>query len=190
MKLFSRKTVMMMSLAMLTLVLSVGCMNPEPEKPDTKQSQQTENTGQTEKATKFIEASRELKDTNELTLLDEFEIDIEGDGQMEYVQMFTAAQRDQSGNIMWDDGQNWLLTVRGEGKEYVLFEGYVQLGEIKYWAYTAGSDSKLHITTLQPGSASLQVMDFEYDADTDGFEGTEILNPENVNLMHSSVNVE
>lgn len=176
----------MVSLAVLTLVLSVGCMNPEPEKPDTKQPQQSE----TKKVTKFIEASTELRDTNELTLLDEYEIDIEGDGQMENVQMFTAAQRDQSGNIMWDDGQNWLLTVRGDDREYVLFEGYVQLGEIKYWAYTAGNDSKLHITTLQPGSASLQVMDFVYDAKKDGFEGTEIFNPENVNLMHSSANVE
>ncbi|MZQ74985.1 MAG: hypothetical protein GT589_02370 [Peptoclostridium sp.] len=181
MKVFARKTVLMVSLALLTLVLSVGCMNPEPEKPAGNQS---------EKNKKFIEASKELRDINELTLLDEYEIDLEGDGQMENVQMYTAAQKDPSGNIMWDDGQNWLLTVRGEDREYVLFEGYVQLGEIKYWAYTAGSDSKLHITTLQPGSASLQLMDFEYDSDKDGFEGTEIFNPENVNLMHSSVNVE
>lgn len=181
MKVFARKTVLMVSLALLTLVLSVGCMNPEPEKPDSNQP---------EKNKKFIEASKELRDINELTLLDEYEIDLEGDGQMENVQMYTAAQKDPSGNIMWDDGQNWLLTVRGEDREYVLFEGYVQLGEIKYWAYTAGSDSKLHITTLQPGSASLQLMDFAYDSDKDGFEGTEIFNPENVNLMHSSVNVE
>ena len=63
---------------------------------------------------------------DELTLLDEYIIDFNNDGYDEIIAMYVAAGRDDKGEIMWDDGQRWVLLIHGDNKDYVLYDDYVQ----------------------------------------------------------------
>lgn len=124
--------------------------------------------------------------TEELTLLDAYEYDFDDDGELESIELYTRAEKDEKGEIMWDDGQEWLLLVRDGEQKYILFNQYVQLGKIQYWVYTAGKDNDFHITTIQPGSASLLLTEYTFDKDKQAFKKKEIFNPENVNLLYNN----
>ncbi|TCO68252.1 hypothetical protein [Marinisporobacter balticus] len=136
--------------------------------------------------TQMIFESKDLIDTKNLTLLEKYRIDVDGDNEDEEVQLYTAAERDADGEIMWDDGQNWLMLVKDSDRAFVLFDGYIQLGELKLWIYTTDEDNKMHITTLQPSSASALVDDYIFVEEKQGFEKKILFNPKNVNMLHMS----
>lgn len=75
-----------------------------------------------------------------LTLLDEYAFDFDRDKVDEKISLYTAAQRDDDGEIMWDDGQRWLFVVQDTEKDYILFDGWVQLGGITSFTYTVDDD--------------------------------------------------
>ncbi len=120
-----------------------------------------------------------------LTLLDEYEFDFNGDNIMEKINMYTAAERAENGEIMWDDGQRWLFVVHGGDKDYVLFDDYVQLGVINSYVYTI--DQNFYITTLSSGTANLTLKSYLYSSSDDMFLETIPFNTDgNVNMLHSS----
>ena len=120
-----------------------------------------------------------------LTLLDSYNFDFDEDGTDETIAIYTAAQKDSNGNIAWDDGQNWLLVVQDEDKDYELFNNYVQLGNINFYVYT--QDDDYYISTLQTGTAGLTMTQYEYDKDNNKFISTVPFNTKgNMNLIYSS----
>lgn len=49
------------------------------------------------------------------------------------IELYTSAQRDDRGEMMWDDGQEWALVARDGNFIYPLFEKkYVQIGEVSF----------------------------------------------------------
>lgn len=136
-----------------------------------------------EKFTAIFPSSDKL-DISELTLLDRENIDFNGDGKLDTISMFTTAQRDENGEMMWDDGQKWFLLINDEDNEYVLFDDYVQLGTLQFWVFT--SKDEYHIMTLQTGSAVLKLSDYTYDYKKESFVKKDIFNPEFLNVIYSS----
>lgn len=136
-----------------------------------------------EKFTAIFPSSDKL-DTSQLTLLDSEIIDFNGDGKKETISMYTTAQRDDNGEMMWDDGQKWFLLINDEDDEYVLFDDYVQLGTLEFWVFTSKDD--YHIMTLQTGSAVLKLSDYTYDHEKGSFVKKDIFNPEFLNVIYSS----
>jgi len=123
--------------------------------------------------------------TDDLTLLDEYIIDFNQDGFEERISMYVSAGRDESGEIMWDDGQRWLLVVHGDGKDFVLFDDYVQLGTIHFNVLTEEDD--FYITTISSRTANFAVTQYEYHKEQDLFiQRTPIAIEGNVNMLHSS----
>lgn len=122
----------------------------------------------------------------DLTILDEYELDFNGDNMMEKVNMYTSAGKAENGEIMWDDGQRWLVVVHGEDKDYVLFDDYVQLGQINTYIYTI--DQNFFIATLSSGTANLTLKSYIYSPQDDTFIETTPFDTEgNVNMLHSSI---
>lgn len=120
-----------------------------------------------------------------LTLLDEYEFDFDGDNKMEKVNMYTSAQKDENGEIMWDDGQRWLFVVHNDDKDYVLFDDYVQIGSIKSYVYTI--DEQFYIASMTTATANLTLKSYLYDSETDTFiENTPFDTEGNVNMLHST----
>ncbi len=155
------------------------------EKKETEVVEEKESK-EDEKKEKYIAIfpSTDKITTGDLTLLDNAKVDLNGDKREENIELYTTAQRDSSGDIMWDDGQKWFLIVRDEDKEYLLFDEYVQLGVLDYWVFN--SDDKCYIVTLQTGSAVFKLSAYTYDNKKGAFIKKDIYNPEFLNLVHGS----
>ena len=82
-----------------------------------------------------------------MTRLSRFEVDFDGDGQQDVVEVYSDCYLDDNGYPLLDDGQVWTLIVRKDDVIYPLFEkGYIQLGGIEYKVYSDYRDnSKVHI---------------------------------------------
>ncbi len=167
------------------LGLFVGCSNTQNASQNQIQSPSSPNGQQTDTKEDFIYATKIKNTVDMLTLLDDSKIDINQDGQEESVQLYTAAEKDPKGQIAWDDGQPWLLTVIDGDNEYILFDDYVQLGELNYWIYTSEQNT-VHITTMQNCSAGFLVTDYKFNAKMKCFEKTVVFNPQNVNMLDHS----
>lgn len=141
------------------------------------------NTINQENETQIIFESKEQKSIENLTLLEQYNIDIDEDNEEENIMLYTSAEKATDGEIMWDDGQSWLMLVKDKDREFVLFDEYIQLGELKLWVYTAEENNKIHITTLQPGSASMHMSDYIFDKEKQYFEKKTIFNPKNINML-------
>lgn len=129
--------------------------------------------------------SVENMDTTDLTLLDSYSVDVFGDQEEETISMYTDAQKDPEGNIMWDDGQQWTLVVEGRDKDFVLFDDYLQLASIEYFVYTV--DEEFYISTVSSGTANLTMTNYRYNRDKDTFEMVIESNTSgNVNMIHKS----
>ena len=123
--------------------------------------------------------------TDGLTLLDEYIIDFNGDGYEEIIGMYVAAERDDNGEIMWDDGQRWVLVVHVDNKDYVLYDDYVQLGSIQFNVFTADDD--FNIVTKSVRTASLDLSQYKYNETNDSFILTIPYSVGgNVNMLYSS----
>ena len=122
---------------------------------------------------------------DDLALLNSYPFDFDKDGEDEEIVMYAAAGKDNKGNIAWDDGQIWILAVRDTDKDYVLFNGWVQLGNIGFSVYTI--EEKFYISTLSTGTADLTLKNYEYDAVNDIFlENIEFNAEGNVNMIFNS----
>ena len=153
----------------------------EEEEPEIEEEVEEEEIR--EKFTAIFPSSDKL-DTSQLTLLDSESIDFNGDSKKEIINMYTTAQRDENGEMMWDDGQKWFLLINDEDDEYVLFDDYVQLGMLEFWIFT--SKDEYHIMTLQTGTAVLKLSDYTYDYEKGSFVKKDIFNPEFLNVIYSS----
>lgn len=158
-------------LILLFLALSSGC---------------TPSAGEIANPEKPIVIAAEKKfNTDNLTLLDSATLDINQDGKDEIISMYTRAEKDSQGEVMWDDGQDWIILVEGEDKDYVLFNDYVQIGSIDFFVYTI--DDSVYISTIQSGTALLKLTEYKFNRDKEEFEATiKFTTDGNVNMIHTS----
>lgn len=128
---------------------------------------------------------REKVDIANLTLLDEYTFDFDKDGNDENIAMYTAAQRDTTGEIAWDDGQNWLFVVQDTDKDYVLLDEYIQLGSLDFFVFMIDDD--FYIATISARTASLELASYKYDRESDSFIKTVPFEAQgNVNMLKVS----
>lgn len=131
-----------------------------------------------------IEATDKV-DYSDLTLLDSMKIDFDKDGNEEAIELYTVAGRGPDGEIAWDDGQNWILVVKDNDKDFVLFEDYVQLGGISFYAYF--EDEDFVVTKIQSGTANLTLTEYSFDKNSNNFVCTEKFAAKgNVNMFHQA----
>ena len=123
--------------------------------------------------------------TDNLTLLDFYDFDINEDGDEERISMYVNAEKGSNDEILWDDGQDWLFVVEGMEEDYILFNDYVQLGTIQFYVYTENED--FFISTVQSGTANLKVTEYKFDKETKEFiSSVKHKAIDNVNMLHSS----
>lgn len=140
---------------------------------------------ESEKEVVVIEPSEDL-DTNNLTLLDSYSIDIYGDEEDEKISMYTTAEKDPEGNIMWDDGQNWTIAIEGKERDFIIFDDYLQLASLEFFVYTIDED--FYISTVNSGTANLTLTDYKYDKENNTFEKKIKSNTSgNVNMIYKSI---
>lgn len=145
----------------LSLMLSIflaGCMNENTE---------NENNQIVDENKKEVISSSPVEDFSQLTLLESFNYDYDLDGTEEAINLYTSAQKNSDGEIMWDDGQIFKLIIHDDDKIFILFDEYVQLGKINYYVYL--ENDIFTITVISPRTASFTVTDYVFDKDTNSF---------------------
>ncbi len=145
----------------LSLMLSIflaGCMNENTE---------NENNQIVDENKKEVISSSPVEDFSQLTLLESFNYDYDLDGTEEAINLYTSAQKNSDGEIMWDDGQIFKLIIHDDDQIFILFDEYVQLGKINYYVYL--ENDIFTITVISPRTASFTVTDYVFDKDTNSF---------------------
>lgn len=125
-------------------------------------------------------------DTKSMTKLDEFSYDVDADGSEEMIQLYIAAERDEKGELMLDDGQNWLLTVLDGGNAYPLLSEYVQLGSVYFSVSNNGEGEGSHINVIIQTGASFSLRSYSFDNDKGGFVGGTVYRSEDNNFIYTS----
>jgi hypothetical protein len=142
---------------MLSIFLT-GCMNENTE---------NENNQIVDENKKEVISSSPVEDFSQLTLLESFNYDYDLDGTEEAINLYTSAQKNSDGEMMWDDGQIFKLIIHDDDKIFILFDEYVQLGKINYYVYL--ENDIFTITVISPRTASFTVTDYVFDKDTNSF---------------------
>lgn len=131
--------------------------------------------------------SSESIDTKSMTKLDEFTYDIDLDNSDENIELYTAAGRNGDGEMVWDDGQNWLLVVRDGEKAYPVLSEYVQLGSVYFAISNNGVGEATNINVIISTGAGHSLRTYTFRKDKGGFLGGTVYKSKDTNFIHSSI---
>lgn len=137
-------------------------------------SENNEDAGEPETVTDTVKEKKEIQEIKAAALRDKIknrtEIsrytgDVDGDGTDEDVVLLTTAQRGADGKLVKDDGQEWLLYISDKQSCYVLFDDYVQLGDVYFEVsdYYKNDNAEPKITVVVSTGAGFSVTNFSYD---------------------------
>ena len=105
------------------------------------------------------------------------------DGKTAVVKLYTSAQKDENGELMWDDGNTWILEAESNGDYYALINKYIQLGKVDF---TAGEDENgnASITAVISTGTGITVEKYTYNGSA--FEGQVVYNSGILNIKGST----
>lgn len=119
-----------------------------------------------------------------MTLISTYSYDMNKDGSDDEINLYTSSLKDDSGNIMWDDGQYFILEVVSEGMSYELFNEYVQIGRV-YFAVNDSDHTGIVLTVSTYSGFRFEY--FSYNPEEDGFEKEVIYSSDDLNIMYTSM---
>lgn len=123
----------------------------------------TDGIGSREKYEALSDASIDQK-RDTYTVMQDFSTNFDADDNDERITLYTSALR-TAGEMGWDDGQRWLLTVQDEEGIYVLFDDYVQMEHLEVFVYSSIEDGLFRITVMKEGHSTLKMTDYTYHSD-------------------------
>ena len=153
------------TLCLLMLVMAIsGCGKDEPA---ISGSQENDKNAETSKLEQFVEIkpgkiSDEIETLTEVT---SYVGDVDGDGSDESVVLSTPAQRNAKGEFLWNDGQDWALYVKDTNDAYVLFDGFVQAGNVYFEVsdYYMADGTQPKISVIVSTSAGFSVKSYTFE---------------------------
>lgn len=132
----------------------------------------------------FVTAAVDPATSGVWTLLDSAEYDITGDEVPETIKLYTSAIKDEYGNMMWDDGQYFLVTVKKGDNTFALFNERVQIGRV-YFTVFAGDTSGVFVT--MSANSGIRFEQYIYNQDENSFIGTILWSTEGLNVVYSTM---
>ncbi len=102
------------------LIMLTACTPTEPVV-----NENIDNPEPVEDRFNLITKSNEDINYDDYELLGHYTVDIDGIDEEVDISLYTSAQRDKMGNIMWDDSQDWFLTAKVSDGVYMLYNGRI-----------------------------------------------------------------
>ncbi|MHC0037735.1 hypothetical protein [Pseudoneobacillus sp. C159] len=171
-------------IGVLMLVILAACQQADQIAPESQQSEgNSSEEHESEGHNDTIITAKEIQ-SYPISLYDETEFDVDGDGDAEKVELYTNAEKLDNGEFAWDDGQNWLLVVKDGDQTYPLFDGWVQLGKLSFWLLE--SEGTPMIILLKTGTAEFTLQTFTFNEKEKGFIQKTQFNPTDVNFWYNS----
>ena len=171
-------------------LLLCGC-TAEQGKTDNQQTQEPIQTAEALKETKKINVTSTPKDVGKWEPLGRYSVDMTGDGEDDTITLYTSAQRDMRGEIMWDDTQEWVLRVETAEGVYDLYNerihgnAYMNVADF----YNKAEDSKV-ISLIIAGNSFNEIREYSFNGKE--FEeniaySTDDTTEEGINSFYSSI---
>lgn len=170
---------------MLVLALA-GCgkasdkKDTEPKPIEAATEEKDEKISEKQKEDKItIGLSKELEMKSSWTILDEYSTQITrhgADDDEDRIMLATSAAKDKSGEMLWDDSNEWALAVLTKDGAYNLFSQRVQLGDVFFEVSTARENgvSKEIITLYVFAESENKIYNFTYNEQEDAFVREEV----------------
>lgn len=150
----------------LCLFSLIGCRASETktEEPETGIENNIEETENNENL-KSVSASG-LPDLSGWSEVSHYSGDTDGDGDNESVVLMTSAERDSNGEIIWNDGQNWVMYVEDNGQNFVLLNKYIQAGNVYFEVldYYQKDGIEPKINTIISTGTGFSIYSYAFDA--------------------------
>ena len=117
-------------------------------------------------------------ETENLFLLERMEYTLDAAGEEAAVELYTSAQVAADGQMGWDTGDQWTLLVQQENVSFVLYDEYVQYGEVQFWVSYLNTeevpgleleDLEQHIYVMVSTSVGFTLYDYVWDAENTCF---------------------
>jgi hypothetical protein len=183
------RTIRTILLGALMLVFLCACQQSkidtsEPEIKENKENKLGSDDLEDDTSLKGLTITAKEIESYPISLYDQTTFDLDGDGELEQIEMYVNTEKDETGEYMWDDGQNWLLVVKDGDKAYPLFDGWVQIGKLSFWLIE--SDAKPMLILLKTGSAEFNLQSFTFNEKENSYIQEIHFNPENVNFWYGS----
>ncbi|MBZ9634053.1 hypothetical protein [Clostridium sp. FP1] len=113
-------------------------------------------------------------ETKGMTLVKKVSADIDEDKVNETIELFGEVTMSKEGQIINSNNRNkWCLVVNKGKKQFVLFNDYIQLGELDFWAYDLMDYKQFRITTVKSTTASLVFTDYIFNKQSEHFWAVE-----------------
>lgn len=135
-------------------------------------------------------------DTKNLFLLERMEHSFEADGEKGTIELYTSAQIASDGRMGWDSGDQWTLLIQQQNQSFVLYDEYVQYGEVQFWlSYhnpdevdsPKAADLEQHIYVMVTTDVGFTMYDYVWDAENTCFWKSVSLQPDDQwSIRHSN----
>ena len=106
------------------------------------------------------------------------------------IAIYTSAARDESGEFLYDDGQDWIISMETSSGDYLLFpRKYVQLGGVScsvFFDWDNASDNALHVLITEQQGAGYQIYDCVFDSAKSEFMVKPVYEAGNISFLTSS----
>lgn len=99
------------------------------------------------------------------------------DGKGDQVEIYVDADKGEDGELLMDDGQNWLFVVTRDGKTYPLYDDYLQLGEIDFRIVPIDGESA--VIGIHTAHENITITQYTYDTDEDAYLGEVVYEVDN-----------
>lgn len=110
--------------------------------------------------------------------------DVDGDGQEDKLTIYTSAEKIDN-EIVWDDGQNWILEVAdADGGYYTLINQYVNNGSV-YAEVSENANHEQTISVIAAGGMGFSVR--RYNHSSSGFVEKIACEDKSANVVYSSI---
>ena len=125
-------------------------------------------------------------ETENLSLLERMEYPFATACKEASVELYTSAQAAADGQMGWDTGDQWTLLVQQESASFVLYDEYVQYGEVQFWvAYLnpeelpglEPEDLEQHVYVMVTTDVGFTLYDYLWDAENTCFWKSVSLQP-------------
>ena len=164
------KKILSATILAIMVMFVTGCKDTQPSEPVVS-TDVTETTSENSENYEVKPVGNNPPaDTEGFTPMGRYEFDVDGDGNQDTVTLYTSAQRDMKGDMMWDDSQTWVLQADcGENSVYDLYNnrigGMVYMNVADY--YNSGEEEKV-ITLIISSNTFHEIREYRYDDTLDG----------------------
>lgn len=130
-----------------------------------------------------------------MTLLERTGVKLDDQSEA-YIELYTSAAISEDALMNWDTGDQWSILAYYNDQIFVLFDEYVQYGEVQFWVSDHNPKNILspepeelehHIYVMVTDGVGFRMYDTVWDAEKGCFQKTISLNPDNQwNVFHSN----